>query len=85
MATMSYVLPIKSCTYFSLFQLSDGLASDPGGGGGGGKKKTPQGVQHRQKKKKKTPPPGGHKDANESDVTTAVEEPLDFGDDLLRG
>ncbi|XP_020613521.1 tetratricopeptide repeat protein 28-like [Orbicella faveolata] len=24
------------------------------------------------------------KDANESDVTTAVEEPLDFGDDLLR-
>jgi len=25
------------------------------------------------------------KDANESDVTTAVEEPLDFGDDLLRG
>jgi len=25
------------------------------------------------------------KDANESDVTTAAEEPLDFGDDLLRG
>lgn len=25
------------------------------------------------------------KDANESDVTTAAKEALDFGDDLLRG